>query len=328
MLKRDKTQLLRHIFIDRKIREGMRSGLLANSTLMAGEYEVSIKSIHRDIDFLKHQCDAPIKYDPRKKGYYYSEENYRMPAVNVNASDLFAICIAEKVLKQHQDTPIYQKLSAVFNRIEDSLPEQVSIHPSWVDSRISIIPHSKTYIVPEIWKTTADALQQSQTLNITYQKPNSSSTQRKIDPYHMANFQGEWYIIAFCHFREKILTLSISRILAAELTDNYFLIPDTFDFNSTTSRFGIFTGDSLYIIKVLFSKELAPYIHEREWHPSQKTTTNKDGSLVFELSSSHLFEIKQWIMSWGGGAEVLEPEILRREIKEELAKTLNQYISS
>ena len=114
MIQKDKTQLLRLIFIDKKIREGMRSGIYENCHSMAKEYEVSSKSILRDIDYLKHQCEAPIEYDSSKKGYFYTEENFKMPAININASDLFAICIAEKVLKQHQDTPVYQKLFSVF----------------------------------------------------------------------------------------------------------------------------------------------------------------------------------------------------------------------
>ena len=68
MIQKDKTQLLRLVFIDKKIREGMRFGNYANCSSMADEYEVSTKSIMRDIDYLKNQCDAPIEYDPSKKG--------------------------------------------------------------------------------------------------------------------------------------------------------------------------------------------------------------------------------------------------------------------
>ncbi len=64
---------------------------------------------------------------------------------------------------------------------------------------------------------------------------------------------------------------------------------------------------------------------EREWHPSQKITLHPDGSLTFEITANHLFEIRQWIMSWGHGVEVLEPMQLRKEIRQELIKTLNIY---
>lgn len=326
MIQKDKTQLLRHIFIDRKIREGMRSGIYANCGSLALEYEVSAKTIMRDIDYLKNQCDSPIDYDASKKGYFYTEANYKMPAVNINASDLFAICLAEKVLEQHHDTPIYDKLVSVFNRIEESLPEKISIHPAWVDNRISIIQPHRTSIIPELWGMIAEALQQGRRISIAYQKPSSEkSKDRRIDPYHLVNFQGEWYLIAFCHKRQKILTFAVSRIKKAKLLTATFLIPKDFDFKSTNSRFGIFSSSTTYRVKILFSKKLAPYIMEREWHPSQKITPKKNGKLQLEINTSHLFEIKQWILSWGKGAKVLAPKCLRDEIKKDLSETLLLY---
>ena len=249
-----------------------------------------------------------------------------MPAVHINASDLFAICVAEKVLKQHEDTPIYRKLMSVFTRIESSLPEKVSIHPSWVDQRISIIQHHKTSITPQIWSKVADALQRFRTLNITYQKPNAPDPgKRKVDPYQLLNFQGEWYILGYCHLRQKILTFAVSRIKKASIGKRAFKVPDDFNFETSTSRFGIFSSDQRYKVKILFAKEQVPYVLEREWHPSQQLSHNKDGSLVLELTTNHLFEIKQWVLSWGHAAKVLAPEQLRNEVIKELTKTLNQY---
>ena len=94
-MRKNKVQLLRLVFIDQKIREGMQTGKLANCSGMSREYEVSPKTIMRDIDYLKYQRDAPIEYDSSRKGYFYTEENFSLPALTLNESDLFAICIAQ-----------------------------------------------------------------------------------------------------------------------------------------------------------------------------------------------------------------------------------------
>ena len=83
---RNKVQLQRLIFIDRAIKEGMRKGELANCSSMGAEYEVSSKSISRDIDYLKHQMDAPIEYDQKKHGYLYTEDTYKLPAISISES--------------------------------------------------------------------------------------------------------------------------------------------------------------------------------------------------------------------------------------------------
>jgi len=257
---RNKAQLQRLIFVDRSIREGMQKGRLANCSSMAVEYEVSYKSIMRDIDYLKHQCDAPIEYDQKRHGYYYTEDSYQLPAISISESDLFAIYIARKALQQHRNTPIYRKLASVFNKIESSLPDRVSVSPSWVDDRISVFGDHQTDINPLTWDTVAGALHRSRKLRISYLKPGTDlPSEREIDPYHIVSFQGDWYLIGFCHLRGKIRTFAISRITSATEQKVSFSIPTDFDFAEFSgSHFGIFRSDRDHQVKIRFSAEHAP----------------------------------------------------------------------
>jgi len=141
------------------------------------------------------------------------------------------------------------------------------------------------------------------------------------------NYQGEWYLIAFCHRRERVLTFAVSRMREVLLLKTGFSIPADFDCKRINGPFGSFGGD-LYRVRILFSKKLAPYIEERRWHPSQEIKRLDNGSLILELETSHLFEIRQWVMSWGSGAQVLEPQRLRDDIVRELEESLRNYVRS
>ena len=324
---KDKTQLLRLLFIDRKIREGMRTGIMANCSSMAAEYEVSAKSILRDIDYLRSQRDAPIAYDATVRGYYYTEENYALPAISLNESDLFAICIAEKALRLHEDTPIYRKLQKVFRKIEESLPEKVSIHPAWVEDKLSVIPERQTRLEPEIWEAVSSGLSKNRTLAISYRKPGGrESTERRVDPYHLVRYQGEWYLIGHCHKRGAIVTFAMSRIQAAQLLEKIFAVPEDFDHaRYGGSQFGIFSGEREVLVKIWFSREHAPYLLEREWHPRQTVVRKKDGSVVLGFPALHLYEVRRWILSWGSGAKALAPKELVEAVYRELASALADY---
>lgn len=324
---RNKVQLQRLIFVDRQIREGMKRGKLANCNSMAAAYEVSYKSIMRDLDYLKHQCDAPIEYDSRRHGFFYTEDSWQLPAISISESDLFAICIARKALEQHRNTPIHRKLSMIFDKIESSLPDRVTVSPSWVDDRVSVFNNQQTDINPQIWDRVARALHLSKRLRIHYLKPGSEQPKaRDIDPYHVVSFQGEWYLIGFCHQREEIRTFAISRIKEASESATSFSIPGDFNFEKFSgSHFGIFRSDTEREIIIRFSKEHAPYVQEREWHPHQTIRTAEDGSLVLSFTTNHLFEVKRWIMSWGSGAQVLAPEELRADMRREAQRILQEY---
>lgn len=324
---KDKSQLLRLVFIDRKIREGMQSGRLANCRSMADEYEVSSKSILRDIDYLRNQRDAPLAYDPARRGYYYSEANYALPALNLNESDLFAICIAEKVLQQHRGMPVYRKLQAVFRKISEFLPEKISVHPSWVETRLSAFPEPQTRLSPEIWETVAGALQSNRQLRIFYKKPAAEAPAgREVAPYHVLSYQGEWYLIGFCHERQAVLTFAMSRIHEAAATEKGFSVPPDFSIEKfLANRFGIFGGGVPKEVRIRFAPEHVPFVSERLWHPAQEIETLPDGAVVLSFTATHLYEIKRWVLSWGRGVKVLAPAELVSSIHGEISAVRKEY---
>ena len=324
---KSKTQLLRLLFIDRKIREGMRSGTLVNCTTLAVEYEVSPKSILRDIDYLRNQRDAPIAYDSQKWGYYYTEENYALPAISLNESDLFAICIAEKALRQHEDTPVYQKLQSVFKKIESSLPEKVSVQPAWVENRLTVVADHQTRIDQDIWQQVSDGLHNNLMLEISYLKPGGDSPSvRRVEPYHLLRYQGEWYLVGHCHLRGKVLTFAVSRIKESRLLDQSFELPEDFDYKRYSSqRFGIFAGEKEFEVRVWFDREHAPYVMERQWHPEQAVAVAQDDGLILSFPVRHIFEVKRWLLSWGRGVKVLAPPELVVAVQKELVAALACY---
>jgi predicted DNA-binding transcriptional regulator YafY len=324
---KDKSQLLRLVFIDRKIREGMQRGRLANCRSMADEYQVSTKSILRDIDYLRNQRDAPLEYDPQRRGYYYTEKNYALPAVTLNESDLFAICIAEKVLQQHRGMPVYRKLQTVFRKITEFLPEKISIQPSWVDTRLSAFPEPQTRMSPEIWETIAGALQSNRQVRILYKKPAAEvPAGREVAPYHVLSYQGEWYLIGLCHERQKVLTFAMSRIHQATVMEKSFTVPADFSMEKfLANRFGIFGGGIPQKVRIQFAQKHVPFVVERAWHPAQEIETLPDGAIILSFAATHLYEIKRWILSWGRGVKVLAPDELVSSVHDEISAVRKEY---
>ena len=317
-----KPQKRRLIFIDRKI----RSGTFPNCRSLAEEWETSSKTIQRDIDFLK-EIGAPIEYDARRYGYYYSEPTYSLPAIDICEGDLFAICIAEKALRQYEDTPIYGKLCSIFYKIEQSLPENVSVYPSWVDSRITFFQNRKKRIDPDIWETVSNALRVSKILRIRHQAPyHGSPGEREVDPYHLVNYHGEWYMIGLCHNKEEIRTFALSRISKADVIERHFDLPGDLDLKKLiNTSFGIIWSEHEYKVRIKFTPGQAPYVVEREWHPTQAVKKNRDGSVVLSFTTSHLYEVKRWVLSWGADAKVLGPKELVNAVKVEAAGLQAQY---
>lgn len=318
-----KPQHRRLLFIDRKIKERE----YPNCMTLAREWEVSDKTIQRDLDYMRDELDAPIEYDALKHGYFYTENNFNLPAINISESDLFAVFIAEQALSQFRNTPVYGKLRSVFAKIEQSLPDKTSVKPAWINDRIFCFQDPVTTIDVKIWDTMARAIRDNRRLRIRHTSPVGKPTlERTVDPYYLVNHKGEWYLNTHCHARESIRTFAVSRIRSAEI------LPDTFSMPAGMDRKTIF-GDQLGVIwkkdhhkvKIRFSPAVAPYIRERQWHPCQTLTAVKGGGVVLQFTTNHLNEVKDWVLSWGPGARVLSPPELVDKVRTSLKQAGDLY---
>ena len=64
---------------------------------------------------------------------------------------------------------------------------------------------------------------------------------------------------------------------------------------------------------------------EREWHASQETELLPGDQLLLTMKVGGSQELANWVLSFGGGATVLEPAALRDEVRVSLAAALANY---
>jgi hypothetical protein len=74
----------RLLFIDRKIGEGR----YPNCGTLTEEWEVSGKTIMRDLDYMRYQSEAPLEYSAKHRRYYHTEENFKLSAISTKEGDL------------------------------------------------------------------------------------------------------------------------------------------------------------------------------------------------------------------------------------------------
>lgn len=318
-----KPQHRRLLFIDRKISEEN----YPNCRTLADEWEVSRKTIQRDLDYMRYQLDAPIEYFAARRGYYYTEKNFKLPAISIKESDLFAIYLAEKVLVQYEGTPVYDNLCSIFKKIEDSLPDIIFAETHHDFCRFSFLAASSTIVDPAVWQTVFSCLRSLNSMDIEYQSRQSKTPiTRMLDPYHGVRFDGDWYVVGYCHLRREIRTFSLARMKSARKLDRQFRIPPDFNFRKLSgNHFGIHWTTDEILVRIRFDRATARFIRERHWHSSQEIEECGDGSLILSLTVNHLLELRRWILSWGSGAQVLEPEELAEQMRNESDKMAGMY---
>jgi predicted DNA-binding transcriptional regulator YafY len=320
-----KPQYRRLLFIDQQI----RSGKFPSCATLGVKYEVSAKTIQRDVDYLKDELDAPIEYDATRHGLFYRDKTWFLPAILMSEGDILALLVGTQALEMYKGTPVAGELKSIYGKLAQLLPEKISIAPELIFSRFTFSGAPVRPIIAQVWKGLIRGLLHQRVTTIEYASPRSEKLKvHTIHPLHMANIEGDWYVLAHETRWGDIAQFAVSRIRKVKLQETPFTPPKGFDaVKMMANRFGKFIhteggGKTVQVI-IQFTPDSAASIAERNWHPKQKQTWRKDGGLVLEFPVIDVQDIVPWVLSYGQGIQKLEPKFLRDEVVR-VAKSLSK----
>jgi len=300
-----------------RIHQAIQSGGYPNATSLARDLEVSTKSIYRDLDFMRDRFNLPLEYNSGRFGFYYTEPVSEFPLLEISQGELVALLIAEKSLQQYRGTPFEKPLLSALEKIAAALPSSVSLSLADWERTVSFHTSTKPIIELGVLDVLARATVNCQQLQLTYRKPGCPKAEARIvDPYHLANVNGEWFLFAYCHLRHDLRTFVPSRIVSVVQTGKSFARPRRFSLEERLqSSFGVHSGRGQYQVIIRFKDTVADYIREKNWHPSQQLRERPNGDLDLRLKLSSLVKIQRWILGWAGNARVLQPPELVAAVK-------------
>lgn len=301
-----------------RIHQEIAAGKHPNATTLARQIEVTTKTIHRDLNFMRDRLQLPVEYDPLRFGYHYTEPVSSFPTLQITEGELFALLVAEKALQQYRGTNFEKPLLSAFKKMAASLPDTISLNLADWEQTISFRHSAEPILNLEIFDALAKATASRRQLDVQYRKPGGKPSEpRVIDPYHLANINGEWFLFAYDHLREDIRTFVPARIASILATGKSFTRPKHFSVEKMLrDSFGVHSGEGDYEVLIRFDSFAADYIREKRWHPSQQLRELKGGGVELKLKLSSLGEIQRWILGWGGSARVVKPAELVHSVRE------------
>jgi predicted DNA-binding transcriptional regulator YafY len=306
-----KTALPRIYFIDRQI----ASGKYPNTSELAREYETSVSSISRDIEFMRDSLGAPIGYDAVARGYYYTEKTYRLPSAFATVEDMLALGMAKTILSLYRETPLYETAKEFLEGI--SAPLMGDKDPRWYENRIVVPPVASAPVNVDIWNVITAGLQENKIITFEYQGEwDEKYKNRRVRPYQLLFDMGVWYLYGYAEERKAIRIFSLPRMKNPALTKDTFTLPKDFDYCSQAdgSNFGIFTGAKKFHFRVAFYDNSVSWVQERKWAADQSIKKTKDG-VIITFTSTQYNKVLEWVLSRGCTAQPLEPAELVRDWK-------------
>lgn len=310
----------RMIAIHRAIREGG----YPNCSTLAKRFEVTSKTIQRDIDFMRDSLGAGLEYDDAHHGWVATDTFPELPGIVIGAEELAALFLARTAMESIRGTSLEAPMREVFAKLLQPLEGDVRLSWSAMEEVFTRkMPEMKARDV-KLFGELAEAVVQRREIAFHYRKLEAEKPAlRQIQPYHLGEVDGGWYLIGHDLDRGALRTFALPRLSRLKVLATVFERPAGFDGREyLKGSFGVWHqgGGRRHLVRVRLKDYAARLAQERRWHPSQEIETlDARGSRVeVRFEAGALEEVVRWVLSFGSKAEVIGPPELAHLVREEL----------
>lgn len=289
-------------------------------------FEVSSRTIKRDWEYMRDRLDYDLLWSGGGRYYYLSEQDLaqiRRPG----EQELLFYSLAMGFCRNRKLMPLVSR--SIEEHLGEILPSEYRELSRHISYGLFDYPEPPAPFFSLVLK----AITEKGTLEMGYTSLKGKTSSRKVDPLHLKNWNGQWYLAAWCHRRKEIRLFLLSRVESLRLTGDHFLPPlDEEELQRRmNSGFGIMTelnrkGPGKEVT-LRFTGKAALLTEGVVWHPSQSVSwDDSKGRREFTFPVSSWEEVLNRVFSYREEAEVVAPEELRRLWKEKIGKMARNFL--
>jgi proteasome accessory factor B len=301
---------------------GNRHTVTARS--LGEEFEISSRTIKRDIEFMRDRCGSPIAWDAVRGTYYYTQPCDFLPLLRIDGHEALALSLASKTFASWGGTPLGKALTSVFGKFSAIAGPHVSLPASELSACLFNPEDDSAKTEHHHFGRLLEEIFNHRELTLTYRKPLAAHSElRTVHPLHLAYLDHAWMLVAHDTGKKAWRNFLVARIESIATTGRTFTPPANEKIRrSLAGSMGRFTGEGDIEVRLAFDADIAGYIRERPWHHSQQHTEIAGGSLEVTLRLNNLIDVQRRLLSCGRHVRVIAPATLRASIRNEVEAML------
>lgn len=247
-----------------------------------------------------------------------------VPALGLSPTELMALAFSRRLLLPLEGTEIKASLDSALQKAMARIPPPAMELVRQLEQSFSVGlgPHKRYREHRLTIDLLTKAITRARTVQMRYfSASRNAASRREIDPYRLRYVAGGLYLIGYCHWRKDLRMFAVERIKSLTVTDHPYQMPLHFDMEAYVENALVVMQGKQIDVELLFEKMTAAWAKDRVWHTSQQTKKLKDGRLRMTLTVADTRELVGWVLSFGSGVRVVQPDSLRMVVKQE-AKTI------
>ena len=174
----------------------------------------------------------------------------------------------------------------------------------------------KSSLAPKI-EAIQRAIEQHHLVQFTYDAPKGTSV-RSVEPYYLIFHWSTWYLWGWCQTRQDFRLFKLNRMTDLSIGD---------PFTPRPAPLPDLDPERIYPAQYQVCVRFAPACRWRlvEEYGADSFTVQPDGSLLFRRGFPDADSVTSWILTFGDGAELLEPAELREKLGSLVSQLAQRY---
>ena len=313
-----------------KLKSWLDAGKCLSKAALLDALDISPATLKRDFAHLRDRMNAPIVHDRERGGWRLDPQSaafgtqYELPSLWLTAEEIHALLTMQHLLANLDAggllaphiAPLVARLDKLLGVGSNASTEVVRrIRVQTVGARKVHLPH---------FQAVGTALLQRRRMVIHYHgRSRNERREREVSPQRLIHYRDNWYLDAWCHWRQALRSFSVDAITRAQaLAKAAIDVPDAELDEVLGAGYGIFAGKQVQWATLRFSPERSRWLAAETWHSNQRGRWDAQGRWLLDLPYADPRELVMDILRHVPEVEVLAPQELAQEVREKLARAL------
>jgi predicted DNA-binding transcriptional regulator YafY len=209
----------------------LKSKRLLTASELSKKYDVSIRTIYRDIRKLE---EAGVPVTTIEGRGYSLMDHYTVAPVQFTEKEANALITAQHIANQSKDISFVTNFNEALTKIKSVFKSSIQQKSEILNSKIHVFDWPYEEFSSNALSEIQLAITNLNLIEVSYQKANDVNISfRKIEPYAFYSTNHKWILIAWCHLRNTYRAFRIDRIqhfkiLSETFEDRKFSLQDYF----------------------------------------------------------------------------------------------------
>jgi predicted DNA-binding transcriptional regulator YafY len=201
---------------------------------LARRFEVSVRTIERDLDALR-ESGVPLYAKAGRSGGYAIDRSRTLPPLALTAPEALAISVA---LRQSAGSPFAAAAASAALKVLATLPADVRAREQALASSLyEAGDDGPGPAAAGIDATVMAAVERQRVLGLGYVDRSGQRTERDVEPLGLLHSPHGWYLIAHCRLRGAVRGFRLGNMTAAALRDERAPARDPAELRRELDRF-------------------------------------------------------------------------------------------